>query len=50
MKSRGHLPKMQRNASPRLALEPRIVFDAAIGATGAELVDRNADPINSRSN
>ena len=43
MKSRGHAPKMQRNASQRLALEQRIVFDAAIGATGAELLDRHAD-------
>ena len=43
MKSRGKAPKMQRNASPRLALEQRIVFDAAIGATGAEVLDRHAD-------
>lgn len=43
MKSRGHAPKMQRNASPRLALEQRIVFDAAMAGAGAELLDRNAD-------
>ena len=34
---------MQRNASPRLALEQRIVFDAAIGATAADTFDRHAD-------
>ncbi len=34
---------MQRNASPRLALEQRIVFDAAMAGAGAELLDRNAD-------
>ena len=43
MKSRGNSPKMQRNTSPRLALEPRIVFDAAIGATAADAFDRHAD-------
>ena len=43
MKSRGNSPKMQRNTSPRLALEPRIVFDAAVAATGAELLDNNSD-------
>ena len=43
MKSRGNSPKMQRNTSPRLALEPRIVFDAAIGATAADAFDRYAD-------
>lgn len=35
--------KMQRTSNPRLALEPRIVFDAAVAATGAELFDSNSD-------
>jgi hypothetical protein len=35
--------KMQRTSNPRLALEPRIVFDAAVAATGAELLDHNSD-------
>ncbi|WP_309682512.1 hypothetical protein, partial [Polaromonas sp.] len=43
MKKRPSLPKMQRTANPRLALEPRIVFDAALAATGAEVLERQAE-------
>ena len=34
---------MQRSSNPRLALEQRIVFDAALIATGAEVLNRNVD-------
>jgi hypothetical protein len=36
MKTRRGLPKLPRSSNPRLALEPRIVFDAAIGASVAD--------------
>ena len=34
---------MQRTASPRLALEARIVFDAAVAATVTDLMDRSSN-------
>ena len=43
MKKNRHSIKMQRTSNPRLALEPRIVFDAAVAATGADAVDHNSD-------
>ena len=43
MNKNRHLIKMQRTSNPRLALEPRIVFDAAIAATGADVMDHNSD-------
>ena len=43
MKKNCPVAAMQRAVSPRLALEPRIVFDGAVAATGADVVDHHGD-------
>ena len=43
MKKKFAPKKMQRTAQPRFLLEQRIVFDAAIAATGADIVYKNSD-------